>query len=277
LRQGQLTGSATAAYTGEAAAITNSQETFGLFSLTAKELAGLVPVSRQFLADASPAADAIVRQDLAQVMGLKMDITMLTATGSSTVPQGILTAAGTTQYPWSGALPIGTNGDQPTYAMVVGMITQLRKSNLPRVNPAWIMPPDLQSALMRVTDGQGRPIFGMGLANPDQADIAFQGNGQNGPDGYMMGIPVYTTTQLPLGVTGTGSTASLALVEMSQVIIGELGDMELDVSTEGTYVTGGTTVAAWQNNLALFRAIMRHDVGLARPSAVVVRPGVIYT
>lgn len=274
LRQPALTGAATAQYVGETAPITDSQETFGLFSLLAKELTALVPVSRTLLQDANPAMDAIVREDMSRVMALKMDSTMLTATGSSTVPQGILTQTGTTQI-----AVVGTNGDAPTYDMVVAVITALRKTNVPRVNWGWVGAPDMISALARVKDSNGRPIF-TEFMNPQQSTMNPQGAGgvaQAGPDGTLMGIPFYASTSIPLGTTGTGATSTLALVEFNQVVIGELGEMELDVSTEGTYIHSGTTIPAWQDNLAIFRAIMRHDVNQRFPQACVVRNGVVYS
>ena len=278
LKQGRQTGGATASYVGETAPIPASQPTFGQFSLTAKELVCMVPVSKLLLNDSDPAIEGIVRDDMAREIGLKQDVSFLLGSGTGGVPQGILTAPGTTQI-----AAVGTNGDAPTYKMITSMLTQIRKNNIPYLRRAWFGPPDLQNALLNVVDGNGRPIFAE-YYNPQQQGIFNNGGGnpsnqtQPGPDGMLMGLPFYSSTQIPLGVTGSGLTAGLALVEMSQVMVGELGTMELDAFDQGTYTDGnGNIVSAVQNVEMLFRAVVRHDIGLAHGGACIYRQGVIYS
>ncbi len=62
------TGAATAYWVAEGVEKTESEETFGQASLVLKEVAGLVKVSNNLIEDASPAVDAILRQDLVEVL-----------------------------------------------------------------------------------------------------------------------------------------------------------------------------------------------------------------
>lgn len=80
---------ATASYIGELQAAPVSQPQFGLLNLTAKKLAGLVPVSNDLLKDASPRADAIVRDDLVRVLSIREDLAFIRDDGTSNTPKGL--------------------------------------------------------------------------------------------------------------------------------------------------------------------------------------------
>ena len=94
--------------------------------------------------------------------------------------------------------------------------------------------------------------------------------------GTLFGAPVYTTTQLPLGTTGGGNTTPLALIEMSEVLLGQMADLVLDTSNEASYYDGTNTISLWQADLTGFRAIMRHDVTMMQGAAIVLHAGLLY-
>jgi HK97 family phage major capsid protein len=268
----RLTGGATASYVGETAAIPSSQPTFDQFSLLAKELTALVPVSRLLIEDSDPAVEDIVKTDMAMQIGLKEDKTFLTGTGSSTVPQGILTRSDIQNI----TVVDSTNGDVLGYDDVVDIETALDLANIPDVNRIWIFHPKLRGTLRKIKDTAHRPIF-TEFWNPQESTLLpGRPNGTNAPTATLMGRPAYTSTQLPTETVNGHTCYTLSLVEVSQVVIGQLGGMELAVSDEGTYVDGSSnTISAFQSNLSLFRMILRHDINLEHASACVVRHGIL--
>jgi HK97 family phage major capsid protein len=263
-RQPRLTASASASYVGETVPIPSSQPTFDQFSLSAKKLTALVPISNELVNDSDPAVEQIVVRDMARAIGLKEDYTFLLGTGSSTVPAGILTASGITTINAT-----GTNGDAIAYTTLTRMIGALDAANVPEINRVWLANPRIREAVSNVTDSQGRPLF------QDYQQIQLGSLLQRVPT--LFGYPFLMSTQMPLGTTGTGATADLALVDMGYIVIGQMAELELRTSNEGSYVDGSSnTHSAYQDDLTLFRAIARHDIAPLHPEAIVRRRGLLY-
>lgn len=78
----------------EATAITESQQTFGQMALSPKTAGGYTEISRQLLLQSSPGAEQIVQGDLAQVVGLAVDLAVLNGSGAAGQPTGIINTAG---------------------------------------------------------------------------------------------------------------------------------------------------------------------------------------
>jgi len=68
------TGASTAYWVGENTTITASDLTTGNLLLRAKKLAGLMAIPNELFRYSSPAADAVCREDLVQVLQLAMDL-----------------------------------------------------------------------------------------------------------------------------------------------------------------------------------------------------------
>ena len=66
-----------------------------------------------------PDVEAIVRRDLARVLGLKIDETILNGTGTAPEPEGILNTTGI------GNVAMGTNGGAPTYGKLIDLIKEV--------------------------------------------------------------------------------------------------------------------------------------------------------
>lgn len=272
----RLSAGSTANYVGENQPMATSQPTFEQFSLNAKILTALVPISNFLLRDSNPSAERTVKENVAKQIALKEDITFLYGVGSNTVPQGILTAAGTQQI----APTAPTTGDPATYNMVVDMETLLDSANVPDERRVYIAHPRLRGALRKITDLYGRPIFSefdnaqIGSLNPT---AAAQFNGK--PRATLFNRPFFTSSQIPLGfgTNGTTPTTDLALVEMSEVVIGQMESIEMDASDQATYTDGlGQVISAFQYNETVFRAVLRHDIALDHNVAVVRRQSIQY-
>ena len=270
--QPRLAGAATAYYEGENQAIPTSQETFEQLSLAAKMLTALVPVSNLLLNDSNPSAEQVIRKDLAKVIALKEDKQFLYGTGSNTAPTGLVNQPGIL------SLTTATNGTAATYNMVTNFVEALDTANIPDSGKrCWFAHPKLKKMFLQVVDGYGRPIFA-NFNDVQNASLLSDGHGGTVRVPSLEGYPFLMTTQSPLGTTGTGTTTPLMLVDMEYVKIGQIGAMEIAVSTEATYVdTNGNIVSAFASNQSLFRVIWRHDVALDHAVAVCVENDVLYS
>jgi HK97 family phage major capsid protein len=103
----------------EATAITESQQTFAQMALSPKTAGGYVEISRQLLLQSSPGAEQIVQNDLAQVVGLAVDLAVLNGSGASGQPTGIINTAGIG----------GVTGTSITYTGIVEFQTDTAAGN----------------------------------------------------------------------------------------------------------------------------------------------------
>jgi HK97 family phage major capsid protein len=261
-----LASGATAAYVSENFPIPTSEQTFAeSVLLRPKELAALVPVSDRLLRDAadSPDVEEVVREDLAEVLGLRADLAFLRGTGT-TEPLGVRNASGLTAAP-----NLGANGAAPTFDNLKDMVANLRAANAPFERPGWIFNPRTINTLEKVKDGQGRYLADAGLLTFDRT----------GGGGTLLGFPFRTSTQIPINLT-TGSSTDTSEIYFSsdwqECWIGENEELRIEISGEAAYTTdGGTTwISAFQNRQHLFRATWSHDLGLRRPSLFSVMTGV---
>lgn len=78
----------------EATAITEGNQTFGQMALSPKTAGAYTEISRQLLLQSSPAVEGLITNDLAQVVGLAVDLAVLNGSGSSGQPTGIIQTAG---------------------------------------------------------------------------------------------------------------------------------------------------------------------------------------
>ena len=139
----------------------------------------------------------------------------------------------------------------------------------PFERPGWIFNARLLSTLEKLKDTTGRYLAEAGLLTFDAT----------GGGGTLLGFPFRTTGQIPLNPTRGSSTDATYIVfgsDWTEAWIGENLDLQIEVSTQGTYTTdGGTTwISAVQNRQALFLALAIHDFALRRPQFFTVMEGV---
>lgn len=264
MNQTQISSGATAYYIGEGARITPSEPTFAEVPLLSpKNLTGLVPVSNFLIWDDSGVED-IVRADLTEVLALREDLAFIQGSGG-TEPTGLKNLTGVTSNP----IAPGANGFQPTLKQMRAILGRTRTLNAANPRWTWFFAPQFITYLEGLEDTTGRPLLereNMLQINDDQRS------------GRFLGVPFFTTTQIPVNLTqGTSTNATyVLLVDVSEVVIGINRDLELSVSDTASYSTDGTTWrSAFQQNETLFKAIMRHDINSRRPAHVLVQNGVL--
>lgn len=110
-------------------------------------------------------------------------------------------------------------------------------------------------------DANGRPLFVDSPVGPETNDVARTGR--------LLGRPATFVEQLSTDDPVTAASVVGYMGDWSRLAWGLVGGMEFTVSTEGTYVQGGTTHSALQENLILFRAEALLGVQVADEDAFV--------
>lgn len=281
---GQATAS-TASYGTEAAKIASSQQTLNAIVASFKKLTGLVPISRDLMRYADPAADAFVRDDVVKVIALRSDLAFILGDGTQSTPMGFLYFANRWVGANSGTIGVwsttaasteAVNGTDPanstggnfitsTYIYTIttvtnelgGAVNRLDTANVPESRRAWFMHPRSYNYLYNAQNSLGVYVWREELSR-----------------GALLGYPVFKTTQIGTNyydAAGHTNTSFVFLVEMDEAMLLDSMSLELAVSNEGTFVDGaGNTVSAFQSDLVLVRAIAEHDFQMRHDQSVAV-------
>jgi HK97 family phage major capsid protein len=112
------TGGATAYWVAEAGAPTESQQTFGQVAMSPKTVGAFTDLSRKLAIQSSPDVEMLVKQDLAAVLALAIDLKGLYGTGSNNEPLGIANLG-------SGLNTENITDNAPTLAQLISMETSI--------------------------------------------------------------------------------------------------------------------------------------------------------
>lgn len=247
------TGTISAAYVGESQDIGITQPAVGQITLTARKLAAIVPISNDLLLyDASPAADAFVRDDLVSSIAVKEDVTFLYGVGTSDTPKGI-------RY-WANAANV-TNSNGTTATQIEAdfkdLLNSLQTNNVPMRTPVFFMNPKAKNTLANLRDANGNLIY------PET----------RGANPTVYGFPIFTSTSIPTN-TGNGSQTEIIFADMSEVLIGDASGLAISMDSAASYVESGSLVSAFSRDETLIRAIARHDLGVRHDLSIAVKAAV---
>jgi len=188
----------------EATAINESQQTFTQVALTPKNAGAYTEISRQLLLQSSPGAEAIVTNDLANVIAIAADLAVLNGSGGAQ-PQGLLGTAG-----------IGTfTGTAITYALLLESQSDVATANVTPVAGGYVATPAVAAILMAKSR----------FANTDTP--VWNGNIWNGT---MIGYPAMSSNQMP----GAGCVFG----DWSEIVVGEWGVLEVEVNPYANFQAG---------------------------------------
>lgn len=113
-----------------------------LVTLTPKQLVAQTSVTRNLLAQSTPAVDGMISNDLAAIHALAIEVAAINgAGGGSYQPLGIL---GTSSI---GDVPGGTNGLQPTYGNIVDLESAVATANADMGTLAYLTSPGIRGRL----------------------------------------------------------------------------------------------------------------------------------
>ena len=214
----------TAYWVAENGAPTEGAPTYRQVTMNPKTVSAYVDISRHLMHQATPNIDQIVRNDIVKSLATAVDKGALVGTGSSNQPTGITATSGI------GSVAIGTNGGAPTWASVVEVWETVATDSADMGALAFFTTPKIVSKLMQT-------------AKVSSTDSVMIMNTQDN----LMGYKLYSTSQLPDDLTKGNQSASSPLIfgNFNDLIIGEWGNLDVQVDPYSLSTTGATRIASF--------------------------------
>ena len=192
----KATGAATAYWVAEGDALTESNTTYSSVKLEPKTVGALTAFSRNLALQSNPSIEALLRDDIAAVVGLAVDKALLHGTAVAKQPVGILNVSGIQ------TASLATL----SWAAIVAM---LEKLGLENVSPNAVLTHAKAATKLQTTlkDASAGSVYLM-------------------EGGKVAGLPAYVTNQLD-AKTGTPDKGRVIAGDFSQIVIGEWGVTEV--------------------------------------------------
>ena len=149
----KLTTSAGGAWLTENGAITAADNVHAQLSGTPKRYGNATVISKTLLRQATVDAEMIVRNDLSRTHAVAVDAAAFVGTGSSNQPTGITATSGI------GSVALGTNGGAPTWAMAVGLETEVANDNAAFGKLAYVTNTKVRGKMKTVVRDSGSGLF----------------------------------------------------------------------------------------------------------------------
>lgn len=241
----KLSTAATGYWVSENATITSSDLGFEQINMTPKTVAGRVILSNLLLETSQPAADQIIEQDLAQQLGLAVDLGVLNGSsgGGAGEPVGIIQTSGV------GSFSTSMDGSTaPTVSELMDAMDDLSTANALRGKLGWAMHPLALSKCRQILEDGGGTYIPVAPVNTTSSFTD-----------SLFGYPVRTSTQLP---TVAANSASIIFGNFDDVIIARWGGMRL--------LASDTSDNAFAKDQTHIRATMRVDVAVRHPESFTV-------
>jgi len=253
------TQAATASYGGEVTSIPISNPQVGQLVATYKKLTALTPISNDLLRYSDPSVDALVRDDLAQIIARREDLAFIRGDGTLDSPKGFasfcLASQKITSTP---SFTLATAANE-----LGGAINKIESANVPMSSLLWIMAPRVKNYLLNVQNSNGFYVYQEEMTRTKT----------------LLGWPWATTTQIPINLTvgANNDCSEIYIVAMNQGLLFDSMRLELAVSREASYVdTGGNQVNTFQSDQMLIRCIAEHDFLMRHDEAVAMITGCRY-
>lgn len=225
----------------ENSAITQAEATFDQVTLSPKQLGARSQYSRLMLQQSTPGIEALVRNDLAKVMALGIDLAAINGSGVSGQPKGILNQSGI------GSVAMGTNGaafTNATTASTSGIDQLIQLESKLDIGNA------LDGSLYYLTNA--KVVAALKQLKTQYADYLWTDNLDNrasGTPGMINGYGVARSNQMPSNLTkGTGTNLSaLIFGDFSQLVIAMWGGLEILPNPYGAgYNAGAVDIRTMQ-------------------------------
>ncbi len=190
---------------------TESQGTVGQVTLSLKNVAAWVDITRNLMKQSAPAADNIVMNSIVKVLARMIDLAVFHGTGANGQPTGIATAAAG-----------GFTGTTFSRILAVSALVDVMNANAEKEGMNWVCNPTSWGILKVREEGTaGYPSY---LLKDDNR---------------MLGYPVLTSTQI--------TAAYLFFGDFMQAIIGEWGVLDINVDDKSLSTSGGIRIVGYQS------------------------------
>lgn len=245
---GQTSGG-DAAWVGEGAGKPLTKFDFSRTTLEPLKVANIAVATMEVVRDSSPSAEGIIRDQLAAALRERLDLDFISPTKAAVAgvsPAGIL----------NGIAPIPSSGSDAdaVRADIKALFTAFIQANNAPTSGVFIMSAVTALALSLMQNPLGQTEF---------PGISMTG-------GVLFGLPVLVSEY----VETTSSGSLVALVNASDIYLGDEGGIDVSMSTEASLQmvdnpTSGAAqlVSLWQNNLVAWRCERSLNWARRRPSA----------
>lgn len=220
----KLASGGTAYWIVEGADVTESTQTTGAVNLSPKTVGTYTDITRRLLAQSSPDAEQLVRDDLTKVIARGIDTAAYNGSGSSGQPTGIINVTGI------GAVDYGAG---ITFGDIVDLETAVDVDNALMGNLSYVTTPTLAGSMKQTLKSSGVSGY---IWEKDEIN----------------GYPAYRTTLIPSNEILFGNWEDL--------IIGSWGVLDLNVDTASLSTSGGIRLVALQD----IDIAVRHPESFAR-------------
>lgn len=219
------TGGATAYWLAENGAATESQQVVDQVPLTPKTVGAYTDYSRRLFLQSSIDVEGFVRNDLARVLALAIDLAALHGTGAGNQPTGVAVAAGV------GSVVGGTNGASPTWGNMIGLETEVAIDNADMGKLGYITNAKVRGKLKQTEKATNTGQF------------VWNGNEVNG---YSAFVSNQVSSTLVKGISGAVCSA-IFFGNWADVLIGMWGGLDLTVDPYTGATAGTTRIVALQD------------------------------
>lgn len=212
----------------EGGAPTTSRPTVDQIPFTPRTAGVTVDITRRLAEQLNVDAEMFVRDDLNQVLARGIDLAALNGTGNANQPLGLL------QNPSVPVTSAGTNGGDPTWALVVALETAIATANADMGSLAYMT--------NAKTRGKMKVTAKIGSTFP----IYLWADGDTPLNGY----PAYVTNQLPSNLTkgSSGAVCSpLIFGNWSDIIIAFWSGQDVIVDPYSLSTSGGLRLVTLQD------------------------------
>ena len=227
----RATGGAAAYWVAESGAPSESSQAFDQVTMSPKTVGAFTDISRKLLLQSSMDVEGFVRNDLATVLALAIDLAAVNGSGSSNQPTGILNTSGI------GSVAGGTNGAAVTIDHLIDLETAVAVANADAGSLAYLTNPKVVGALKKLKSSDGTYLWS-------------SDSGRSGTPGSINGYGVARSNQVPSNLTkGTASGVASAVLfgNFADLIIGQWGTLDLMVDPYTGSTSGTVRVVALQD------------------------------
>jgi HK97 family phage major capsid protein len=208
---------------------TESEASYGAVAMTPKTVGTYTEITRQMLAQSSPAIEQLTRDDLAAAVGLGIDLAGLHGTGIDNQPTGVAATSGI------GAVPGGADGAAPTDSHIIDLETAVAIDNADLGALAYITNTKVRGKLKKTDIGTDT-----GIRVWDRVNTQYPLNG------YRALVTNQVKSNLVKGASGPVCSA-IFYGNWNDLIIGMWGALDILVDPYTYSKSGGLLVRALQD------------------------------
>jgi HK97 family phage major capsid protein/HK97 family phage prohead protease len=250
------TGAASVSWVGEGKVKPITSMAFDSITLDIAKIAGIIVLTDELVRLSNPAAEMLVRDELAAAIIQYMDSQFVDPTKAANDVSPASITYGVTAVPASGTTAAALRAD------VRNLMATFLDSNLQMSSAVWIM--TQQTAL-------GIHLMLNALGQPEYPGITMQG-------GTFIGMPVVTSEGVPQSGGSPSDGFPIILVNASDVLLADDGQVVIDASSEASLqmdtspdsppTSSTTMISMWQQNMMAIKAERYINWAKRRPECV---------